>query len=199
MVTCSRLIKSMLGSVLFLIALFSLSGCGDSQSVDSNVALAQMTPVAPSTKENDKQFLVRAVEMKYEQILLGKLGQQRSGIEEIRTLAKMLEDANREAKSSLASLGIVKSISVPSAPTQLAIDSYDKLNEATIEEFDFAYINHIIQTHNDAINLFENAAHGNFDKDIQAKALAMIPDMRNYLSKAMEINSHLNPMSELVK
>lgn len=199
MATCSHYIKSLLGSVLFLIALFNFAGCSNDQSQVNNVVQAQIKPNTDLTKENDKQFLVRAVEMKYEQILLGKLVQQRSATDEIRQLAKMLEEANREEKSSLASLGIMKSIAVPSTPTKLALDGYAKLNEASVEDIDFAYLGQVVLNYNDQILLFENATRENLDQDIQSKALSMLPDMRNYLSKVRELNAHMNPVSELVQ
>src|SRR5688572_29399923 len=133
--------------------------------------------------------------MKYEQALLGKLAQQRTSSEEIRTLAKMLEDASREEKSALASLAIMKSIKVPSAPTPSAHAAYDSLNVATVEEFDFAYIRSAILGYNDMIAHFENGTRADMDPDIKAKALAMIPGMRTHLSKALEADAHMNPVS----
>lgn len=199
MSTYQLLIKSVLySSLVFLCGLFLVS-CGSDRSADSaEVAAAQIQPAAVSTKENDKQFLLQAVEMKYEQILIAKLAQTRSSSEEIKALAKMLEEANRTEKSSLASLGYMKSIVVPSAPTQTAHDAYNKLNETTVDEFDFAYISRAVKGHQDAISLFENAARGQIDPDIKAHATAMLPEMRNLLSKAREVETMMNPVSVLV-
>ena len=195
MEACSRLFSSMLVSTFLLLTCISFISCSDKKPLEDSVSLAQVSPITASTKENDKRFLARAVEMKYEQILLGKLVQRRSVSEEVKGLAKMLEEANREAKSSLASLSIIKSISVPSAPPQIALDAYDQLNASSVEEFDFAYIDQVIQLHNDAISLFENATHGNLDPEIKSIASAMLPDIRNHLSKAIELNAHMNPIS----
>ncbi|MEO5907478.1 MAG: DUF4142 domain-containing protein, partial [Saprospiraceae bacterium] len=182
----------MLYSAMVLIASFIFISCGDKpEYVTTELSTAQVKPIN-LTKETDKQFLVRAVEMKYAQALLGKLAQQRTSSEEIRTLAKMLEDANREEKSALASLAIIKSIQVPSAPTQSAHAAYDSLNVATVEEFDFSYVRSAIQGYNDMIAHFENGTRTEMDPDIKAKALAMIPVMRTHLSKAMEVDAHIN-------
>ena len=199
MLTCQHLLKSLVYSFVCLITVFSFVSCGDKQpAVNQEVSLAQIKPVI-STAENDKQFLVRAVEMKYEQILLGKLAQRRSTLEEVKQLAKMIEDANRESKSSLASLGIIKSIPVPSVPTPSAHDAYNKLNESAVEEFDIAYIRLAIQGYNDAIAYFENATQGNLDPDIKSRAIGMLPDMRQHLTKAMELDAQMNPLSEVIQ
>lgn len=199
MSTCQHLFKPIVYSFTFLVASFSLVGCGNnSPAASQEVSPAQVQP-ANVTTENDKQFLVRAVEMKFEQILLGKLAQTRSSSDEVKELAKMLENANRETKSSLASLGIIKSIAVPSVPTKSAHDAYDLLNQSTIEEFDFSYVRFAIQGYNDAIAHFENATNGNLDPDIKSRALGMLPDMRNHLLKAKELDARMNPVSELIR
>ena len=199
MLSCPHLIKSILYSSLVVLATFCFVSCGDKpEYVTTELAAVQIKPT-DLTKETDQRFLVRAVEMKYEQALLGKLAQQRTSSEEIRTLAKMLEDANREEKSALASLAIMKSIKVPSAPTQSAHAAYDSLNVATVEDFDFAYIRSAIQGYNDMIAHFENGTRAEMDPDIKAKALAMIPVMRTHLSTVVQVDAHMNPMSELIR
>ncbi len=199
MSTCQHLIKSVLCSFATLFVLFSFVSCGNNHPVESQqVSLAQIKP-AELTKENDKQFLVHAVEMKYEQILLGKLAQRRATSEAVKELSKMLEETNRSTKSDLAALGIIKSISVPSVPTKSANDAYDKLNESTVEDFDYAYLKLVIQGYNDAISHFENATGGNLDPDIKKEALAMLPDMRNHLAQAIALDGQMNPISEVIR
>lgn len=176
----------------FAMVLLVFAACGkkpDATAVD--LSAAQVKP-ANLTKENDERFLVHAAEMKYEQILLGKLAKGRSSVEEVKQLAAMLEEANRAQKSELASLGIIKTIKVPSAPTAMAHQAYDTLNTASIEEFDLKYISFVIQGYQNAISHFERAGNANIDADIQAKAVAMLPEMRQHLSKAMEVDAILH-------
>lgn len=199
MSTCQHPVKLLLYSSLLFIFLLSLVACGDKSDATAEIAVAQVTPSVDLTKENDKRFLIRAVEMKYEQILLGKLAQTRAGQEEIKSFGKMLEEANRNSKSTLSSLAIMESITVPSAPTHTAHAAYEQLNQGTVEEFDDAYIEYVIRSHSDAITLFENATSGSIDPDIQAKASSLLPELRDHLSKAKELNAQMNPVSELVQ
>ena len=199
MSTCQQFFKSGLYTSLFFICMLSLVACGDKSDANAEIAVAQVKPSVDLTKENDKRFLVRAVEMKYEQILLGKLAQTRAALEEIKSFGKFLEEANRNSRSTLSSLAIMESIKVPSAPTQTAHAAYEQLNQGTVEEFDNAYIAYVIRSHNEAITMFENATRGSIDPDIQAKASALLPELRDHLSKAMELNAQMNPVSELVQ
>lgn len=197
MVTCKHQVKSFFSSALFAITFFSIIGCGNDQSATKEIAVAQINPVE-STKGNDTRFLVTAVEQKYEQILLSKLAQRRSTTPEVIELANLVEESNRETKSSLASLGIIKSIKVPAVPTQAAHAAYDTLNKSSVKEFDIAYIKLTIDGYNNAISLFEGVAHANIDPDIKSKAHAMLPEMRIHLSKAQALDAISNPISAVI-
>ena len=175
----------------FSVVLFLTVACGKKQDAAIDVSAAQITP-ANLTKENDERFLVRAAEMKYEQILLGKLAKGRSSVEEVKQLALLLEEANRAQKSELASLGIVKTIKVPAAPTASAHQAYDTLNTAGIEGFDTKYLTFVIQGYQQAISHFESAGSGSIDVDIKAKAVAMLPEMRQHLTMAKEVEAILH-------
>ncbi|MDQ3016587.1 MAG: DUF4142 domain-containing protein [Bacteroidota bacterium] len=191
-------LKSLVFSTLIVLSAFTITSCGDDQATIPQAAAAQVNP-ADLTRENDSRFLIRAVEMKYEQVMLSKLAQQRSSNENIKGFAKMIEDANRAEKSALASLAISKSISVPGIPTKTAQAAYDSLNRASIEDFDFKYVRLVIQGYSDEINHFELATTSKIDPDIQAKAAGMLSDMRLHLMKAKELDAQMNPISELVE
>jgi putative membrane protein len=198
MSTCQHLIKSITLSFVCLITLLSFVSCGGNQVDPGAVSVAQIKP-AIDTKAGDTKFLVTAAELSLEEVLLGKLAQTRAALDEVKQLGKMLEDANRERKSSIASIGIMESIKVPSVPSASAHATYDQLNLEPVENFDYAYVKLVIQKHNDAISLYESATQGNIDPDIKAKATAMLTDLRSHLAKAMEIDAKLNPTAELIQ
>jgi putative membrane protein len=187
MSTYQHLAKTALFAFALVIASFSFTACGGDDSVTTH-ELASMTPVvAPSTQEQDKKFLIRAVEMRYEQILLNKLAQQRSSNEEIKAVAAALEQANRDGKSALASLGYSHSIKVPAVPTASAQAAYDTLNTAEVEFFYTEFINAVVKGYNDAIAHYEGAGRAQLNPDIQAKVTAMIPDLRSQLAKVNQV------------
>ena len=182
-----------------LVCLFSFSSCGDgSQNNDAADASLIETPVAVSTKETDARFLTSVAEINYKEILAGKLARQRATEETVREMAFMLEEAHREAKSSLGSLAIMEGISVPASPTPAAVAVYDSLNVKSIEAFDYEYCTLSIKHHKEAITLFENAMRAKHDPEIQAWAVSKLPALRAQLSWVVAAESHLNPLSEVV-
>jgi putative membrane protein len=200
MLTSKFLKKSMLYFSLFTAAVFASTGCGGDQQIDSKVVATDLNkPKNDLAKEQDERFLVRTAEFDYEQIMLGKLAQQRASSPEVKDLAKMLEETHRATKSEMSSMAIMKSIAVPSSPTKASHLAYDKLNEASVEDFDAAYLNRVVASHNDAIMLFEECIRGNNDPDIRTWTIGKLPDMRMHLTKVMELDARFGPLSELIR
>lgn len=192
--------KSVLHVFLLLTAVFGATSCRSDQQVDSKqIAMDLNKPKNDIAKEQDERFLISVAEFEYEQILLGKLAYQRATSPEVKELAKMLEDAHRTSKSELGSLGIVKSIAVPSAPTTAAHAVYEKVNIVSVGEFDAAYLAQVISSYNEAIGLFEKCIGGNHDPDIRNWASSKIPDLRSHLAKVMDLDAQLGPLSELIR
>jgi putative membrane protein len=197
----SQFLKS---SVLYVVFAFTTVvgtiGCGSDQQVDSKqIAMDLNKPKNDIAKEQDERFLVSIAEFNYEQILLGKLAYQRATSGDIKEFAKMMEDAHRTSKSELGSLGILKSIAVPSTPTKAAHAVYDKVNAVSVDEFDAAYLTQVIASHNDAIRLFEQCIGANHDPDIRNWAITKLPDLRTHLAKAMDLDAASGPLSEVIR
>jgi putative membrane protein len=186
--------------VMAIILIVLLSSCEEKAKVTIVEAAAANAdvPGIDITKESDKQFLLRAADILYEEILVGKLAQTRAGTPEIKELAKMLENASRETKMKLGSLAIIKSIPVPSVPTPAAHAAYDTLNKESIEDFDYVYLRKAVQRHHDVITHFESAGHQKLDPDIKSYASATLPALRQQLTKVQELDARMNPISETV-
>jgi len=200
MSTYQHLKKSFFHTLLLFFTAIAITSCGEKEKMDSDTtSMGLDQPVNQNTKQRDERFLVQAAEFDYEQILLGKLAKQRAMSTDIRDFATMMEDAHRTFKSELGSMGIMKSITVPSSPTKSAHEAYDKLNAVSIEEFDEAYLVCVIDSHQEAIAMFESCTHAAHDPDIKALAAGRLPELRQHLGKAMELDAVFGPLSEVVK
>lgn len=192
--------KTVLYSILLLTTALGVTSCGNDQQVDSKeIAMDLNKPKNDIAKEQDERFMVSAAEFDFEQILLGKLAKQRATSTDVKDLAIMLEEAHRTSKSELGSMGILKSIAVPSTPTKAAHAVYDKINIVSVEEFDAAYLTQVIASHNDAIRLFEQCIGANHDPDVRNWAITKLPDLRTHLAKAMDMDAQSGPLSEVIR
>jgi len=199
MLTFQSIKKSVLFIPLSCFALFSLVSCGKNEVDSKQVATELNKPKSDATKERDERFLVNAAEINFEEIMLGKMAEQRSMSDDVKELARMLQESHRTARTELNGLALTKSIAVPTAATKNVMEDYDKLNLAAAKEFDQEYCSMVVQSHKDAISTFESYTQGQCDPDIKVWALGMIPNMRIHLEKAMEIEALMkNPVSELI-
>jgi len=200
MMTCQSFKKSTLLSAFLLMALFSFTSCGGHREVDSKeVATVLNQPKSDVTKERDEKFLVRAAEINFEEIMLGKLAQQRTASDDIKAMAKVFEETHRAANTALRGLAMSKKIAVPTAATLKVMEEYDQLNLISTKEFDREYCSLAVKNHQEAISFFETYTGGNCDEDIKIWALGMLPDIRIHLQKALEMELQItSPVSELV-
>ena len=123
--------NSMVLAFLLFVSAFTFTACGDNakKTDTEEVAEDQNKPNSDLTKESDERFLVRATEINMEEIELGKLAQQKGTHADVKALGKMMEDGHTKALNDLKTLAASKSIAVPAASTQDAINAYNKLNE----------------------------------------------------------------------
>lgn len=199
MITCHHLKNTMLFSLFVIVFSVAMISCGDSKQNSTSQSQDLNQTTNPPTTENDSRFMVHAAEFHFEQILLGKLARQRATAEEIRELATLIEEEHRAAKSSLGSMGIIKSIAVPSIPAKDAHDAYDKLNEVPVEDFDAAYLSQVIQGHQEIIRHYEKCASAQHDPDILMLAAKQLPELQMHLSMAMELDAQSAPLSEVIR
>jgi len=111
----------------------------------------------------------------------------------------LLEETHRTSKSELGSLGILKSIAVPSTPTKAAHAVYDEVNAVSVDEFDAAYLTQVIDRHHEAIGVFEQCIGGNHDPEIRNWAITKLTFLRLHLAKAMDLDAQSGPVSELIR
>ena len=137
-------------------------------------------------QEKDAQFLVNAAEINLEEIKLGQLAQERGNVSHVKELGKMMEDAHSKSLAALTALAKTKTITVPTTPTENAMDAYKKLNDKSGKDFDKAYADMMVSGHKDAINTFEKASKNSEDADIKNWASTMLPDLRKHLDHAIK-------------
>src|SRR5689334_20752212 len=129
MLTVQSAIKALLFPSMLIATLFFQSGCKQHDTDSKEVATELNKPNSDVTKERDEKFMVDAAEFNFEEIMLGKLAQERSTDANVKALAKMLEDTHQKYNVDLQSMASQKSIAVPTAASNDVMDDYNKLNE----------------------------------------------------------------------
>lgn len=190
--------RGLLHASFIVAVLFGLSSCSNNQKAEDTKDIAEEHNDAKfndTKNEKDAQFLVNAAEINLEEMKLGQLAQQNSKNAEVRDLGKMMEKAHSKAMEELTGLASKKSITIPSAPTDAAMDSYTKLGKKAGPDFDKEYCEMMVNGHKDAIVIFENASSVATDNDIRQWANAMLPGLRAHLDKSITCQKNCEKMN----
>ncbi|MDN3686697.1 DUF4142 domain-containing protein [Cyclobacterium jeungdonense] len=170
-----------------------VSACSDNKTSDLNEVTNQedVNTMAASDNtivvienDNDSTFLRKAAEMQLEMINLGKLAQEKGNSAEVKELGRVMESENTKYQTEINALAQSKSVSMPSSATDDSMEAYNDLNEETGNDFSKSYSDRMVDQHEDAIDLFENAANDSEDPEIKAWASEKLPTLRTHLKLA---------------
>jgi putative membrane protein len=145
--------------------------------------------------EDDAEFAAEAQEVNLEEVQLGQLAQSRATAAAVKELATMLVNHHQKAADQLAALAEQKRISVPSAMTDDIKRRHDKLNGLSGADFDKEYCDMMVAGHKDAIDMFDKASRRLIDSDLQAWTANMLPQLRDHLDKAMDVQQQVDKTS----
>jgi len=187
--------KSILAYSICFAGMFTLViSCADGNSTDSRDQAEQENKdraannndqaVVVTNSDDDKQFLMDAAEMHLEQISLGKLAQQKGNSDHVKELGKMMEADHTKSHNELKSLAQSKSISIPGSMTDNSRENYKKLDKETGNDFGKSYSKMMVSNHEDAIDLYEDAANGTDSPEIRNYASKQLTSLRNHLAQA---------------
>lgn len=188
-----RYIKKAMLLVSFVASVLLIASCNFNQSDGAKDAAEKQNEARfdDNEQENDAQFLVNAAEINMKQIQLGQLAQQKGRTAHVKELGKIMEDTYTKSQRDLTALAQRKSITIPTTPTDDVKDAYNDLNDKSDDDFDEAYIDLMVNQHEDAIKTFEDATTERYDSDINEWAIATLPDLRTNLNHSIETqNKH---------
>lgn len=181
--------KSVLYASCLFIATLGFISCKDSENFKDSkevAADANDKKFDNTNTEQDATFLVDVVEINLEEIKLGQLAQQKGTMADVKELGKMMEQAHSKAMSETDLLARKMLITIPSSPTENALDAYNKLNNKSGTDFDKAYCDRMVNGHNNAIRLFEKSFTDLNNAEIKQWAANMLVGMRTHLEHAIE-------------
>ncbi|MFM9911198.1 MAG: DUF4142 domain-containing protein [Chitinophagaceae bacterium] len=181
--------KYVLYTSFLFVAILTLIACNDNDnSKDSKKVAtdANDKKFDNTNREQDAKFLVNVAEINLEEIKLGQLAQQKGTMADVKELGKMMEQAHTKAMGETDSLAKKLLITIPSLPTDNALDAFKKLESKSGTDFDKAYCDRMVNGHNDAIRLFEKAFTDLNNAEIKQWAANMLVGLRTHLEHAIE-------------
>jgi putative membrane protein len=143
-------------------------------------------PVRTAARDDDvAKFFEKAASAGKLEIETGKLATQRATEPELRDFGQMMVKDHTQADSELKALAAKKGVTVPMAMSRDHQKKLDALRaEKSGKDFDDEYRDLMIDSHDEAVDLFEDTARDSADPDVKAFAAKLLPKLQHHQSAA---------------
>lgn len=140
-----------------------------------------------ATDEKSSEFLVRAANSGMAEVELAKMAQTKATLSDVKSFAAMLEKDHAAANSQVKSFASQRNVVLPDTISGDKRDMINDVAKRTGKDFDKEYIDHMIKSHNDGIDLFESTRTNATDVDVKNFADKTLPTLRMHLDSAKAI------------
>ena len=124
-----------------------------------------------------------------EEVQVSRLAAERAGNPQLRQFAQRMvqdhETVNRELRALAQSKG------VDLTAEALENRQWDKIAQKKAKEFDEDYVEHLVEAHDDSVDLFEKASKSE-DSEIAAFASKHLPTLQQHYSHAKELEKAID-------
>lgn len=164
------------------------SSQGSSASGASGTAGSDAKAAAGKLGKSDQDMMQKIAQTNIAEIETGKLAQQKSKSEEVRSFAQKMIDDHTKAQSELEKIAKSKGVSLPSKPDAKHQTAMKKLNTLSGAEFDKQYMKQAgVDDHREAHQLLERVSKQANDDDLKQYAATTLQAIDQHGKMAKEM------------
>lgn len=141
-----------------------------------------------SVDADDSKFLVDAASGGMMEVELGQIAQSKATDQRVKDFAAMMVRDHSAANDELKALAARKNVTLPTTPGEKHQKHIADLKDKTGSDFDKAYMDMMVEDHNDDVEAFEKASNNAKDADIKAFASKTLPVLKSHHDQAKTIN-----------
>ncbi|GAA4454920.1 hypothetical protein GCM10023189_22070 [Nibrella saemangeumensis] len=142
---------------------------------------------AADALEDDSEFAVKAASGGMMEVELGTLAQQKAQNARVKEFARMMVDDHTKANNELKALAAQKNMTLPTTMGNDHQKHVDDLRSKSGADFDRAYMDLMVEDHDEDIELFEKMSNNAKDADVKAFAAKTLPTLRKHHESAKSI------------
>lgn len=129
---------------------------------------------------DSKQFAMKAAEGGMLEVKLAQLAQQKSQDQQVKDLAKQIEQDHSQANQQLTDVAKKKNIDLPNDLKGECAETYQAFQQIDGKDFDNAFLLHGIKDHIKDIMMFQKEAQNGTDQDIKQWAQQTLPKLQQH-------------------
>jgi len=187
--------------LLFAAGAFCFQSCGPGntsntddpvdQALDQNETRMDNQQGNTGDREDDAEFAVKAADSGLAEVNASEVAQQKAQDQRVKDFAAMMIQDHTKANEELKALAASKNITLPAAPGEDHLEDIADLNSYSGADFDKEYMDLMVNNHQKAVNLFEDAADNAEDAELKAYAAKTLPALQKHLEHAQSIRDGL--------
>jgi putative membrane protein len=139
----------------------------------------------------DNEFLTEAAQGGMAEVELGKLASTKSQNAEVKKFAEMMVTDHSKANNELKELAAKKNFSLPTEVSAKHKSLMDKLNGLSGAAFDKAYVEAMVDDHEEDTEAFKDESEDGKDADVKAWAGKTLPTLQKHLEMIKAIQSKM--------
>ena len=141
--------------------------------------------------KKDADFAVKAASGGMMEVELGNLAVSYGASQQVKDFGRSMVADHSRANEELKSLAASKNISLPTMPNADMQKKIDDLKQKQGKDFDKAYVNLMIDDHNEDIDDFQKEADKGNDADLKSWASGKVPTLQHHLQMAKDAKESL--------
>ncbi|MEG4497129.1 DUF4142 domain-containing protein [Microcoleus sp. F10-C6] len=153
---------------------------------NNNPGRSPNTPTGSETSPNslssqDKNFVMQAGQIGMLEVQLGKLAVERGSSARVKEYGQEMVDEHTQANQELMQLAMQKGVELPTEMSSQNKAVTDRLSGLSGTSFDRAYKQAMIESHNQAIALFQAQSQQGQDPELKGWATKLLPNLQAHL------------------
>lgn len=167
---------------------------------DTDMSSSRMTSQQPQSMTSqklswgDRRFVTKAAEDGQEEIQLAQLAAQKAQNPDVKNYAQQLVQGHSQVNQELMSIANQRNVKVEREDSNTR--TYRRLNNASAQEFDREFIEHMVDMHEKDVKSFEKAASDAKDPQVRQFASRHVSALRQHLQQAQQLQRSVVPTGD---
>jgi putative membrane protein len=157
----------------------------------AGLAAAQSSGSANRLAGPDLNFVNNAAAGGLAEVELGQLAQQKATNDQVKQFGKRMVDDHTRLNNELKAIAHSKGLTPPTALTGKHEKTKQDLSAKSAQDFDRAYMKHMVDDHQQDVAEFKNEADNGLDPEVKAFAKSALPTLQEHLRMAQQAEASL--------
>jgi len=150
-----------------------------------------MASNAGETASDDNDFMKEAAVGGMAEVEMGKLATTKAASADVKKFAQMMVDDHTKANNDLKALASKKGMTLPTDLDSSHKATMDDLREQVGADFDKAYVEEMVDDHEEDVAKFEDEAKNATDPEVRAFAQKTLPTLQKHLDAIKSIQAKM--------